>query len=253
LLTALAYYAALGAERARLVATAERVEAERRVERLRSALLTAVSHDLRTPLTTIKGIANEIRHGANPENAAVIEQEADWLDGLVGDLLDLSRIQAGAVRPVLEVNTLEDLVGTALRRAAAALEGRRVDVDNPRDEMLAGVFDFSQSLRALVNLLDNAAKYTPPGTRVYVSAASDGPFVRVTVDDDGPGLPPGDPDDLFEKFRRGEREATVVGAGLGLAICRAIVRAHGGTIVARRRPGRGARFELTLPIAEPRA
>jgi two-component system sensor histidine kinase KdpD len=100
------------------------------------------------------------------------------------------------------------------------------------------------------NLLDNAVKYTPPGTHIYISASSDGPFVRVTVDDDGPGLPPGDPAQLFEKFRRGEREATVVGAGLGLAICRAIVQAHGGTIVARRRPERGTRFEFTLPVAE---
>jgi two-component system sensor histidine kinase KdpD len=103
------------------------------------------------------------------------------------------------------------------------------------------------------NLLDNAAKYTPAGTRVSLSAAVDGDFVCVTVDDDGPGFPPGDPERLFDRFRRGDREATIVGAGLGLAICRAIVRAHGGTIVARRRPERGTRFELTLPVVERRA
>lgn len=252
LLTALAYYAALGAERARLVATAERVEAERRVERLRSALLTAVSHDLRTPLTTIKGIANEIRHGASPENAAVIEQEADWLDGLVGDLLDLSRIQAGAVRPVLELNTLEDLVGTALRRAAAALEGRRVDVDNPPDEMLAGVFDFSQSLRALVNLLDNAAKYSPPGSPIDVRLRRRGDRLTIDVMDRGSGIPELERARIFESFYRPPGvPPDVRGHGLGLSIARGLAEAQGGTVRVEPRPGGGSVFTLELPAAQP--
>jgi len=117
LLVALAYYAALGVERVRLVETAERAEAERRVESLRSALLMAVSHDLRTPLTTIKGIAHEVATGASPARAAIIEAEADRLNDLVGDLLDLSRIQAGAVSPNVAVNTADELVGAALQRA----------------------------------------------------------------------------------------------------------------------------------------
>jgi len=101
------------------------------------------------------------------------------------------------------------------------------------------------------NLFDNVAKYTPPGTRVSVSAARDGAFVRVVVEDDGPGLPAGDPARLFDKFQRGTGEGTVVGVGLGLAICQAIVRAHGGQIEAHRRAERGARFEFTLPATEP--
>ncbi len=141
LLTALGYYAALGAERARLVATAERAEAERRVEALRGALLTAVSHDLRTPLTTIKGIASEIIRGGDPLRASVIENEVDRLDALVGDLLELSRIHAGAVRPTTAVNTIDDLIGAALQATSGATKGRSVDVDQPADTLLAGVFD----------------------------------------------------------------------------------------------------------------
>ena len=168
LLTALAYYAALGAERARLVATAERAEAERRVEALRSALLTAVSHDLRTPLTTIKGIANEIGRGGDPARATIIEHEADQLNALIGDLLDLSRIHAGAVLPTLAVNTLDDLLGAALRRASGTVAGRQVNVDLPDDTLLIGLFDFTQSLRVLVNLIDNAGKYSPAGTPIDI-------------------------------------------------------------------------------------
>jgi two-component system, OmpR family, sensor histidine kinase KdpD len=250
LLTALAYYAALGAERARLVASAERVEAERRVERLRSALLTAVSHDLRTPLTTIKGIANEILRGANREQAAVIESEADWLDGLVSDLLDLSRIQAGAVQPVLEFNTLDDLVGTALRRAGVALQGHRVEVDNPRDELLAGVFDFSQSLRVLVNLLDNAAKYSPPGSPIDVRLRRFGDRLTIDVMDRGAGIPESERERIFESFYRPPGvPPDIRGHGLGLSIARGLAEAQGGTVRVEPRPGGGSVFTLELPSA----
>jgi two-component system, OmpR family, sensor histidine kinase KdpD len=251
LLTALAYYAALGAERARLVATAERVEAERRVERLRSALLTAVSHDLRTPLTTIKGIANEILHGANREQAAIIESEADWLDGLVSDLLDLSRIQAGAVQPVLEFNTLDDLVGTALRRAGAALQGHRVEVDNPRDELLAGVFDFTQSLRVLVNLLDNAAKYSPPASPIDVRLRRVGERLTIEVMDRGAGIPESERERIFESFYRPPGvPPDIRGHGLGLSIARGLAEAQGGTVRLDPRPGGGSVFTLELPAAQ---
>jgi two-component system sensor histidine kinase KdpD len=113
--------------------------------------------------------------------------------------------------------------------------------------------DATLMVQVFSNLFDNIAKYTPPGTHVEVSAVADGQFVRVTVDDDGPGLPPGEPARLFDKFQRGVQEGTAVGVGLGLAICKAIVSAHGGDIVARRREGGGSRFELTLPTTEPAA
>jgi two-component system sensor histidine kinase KdpD len=112
--------------------------------------------------------------------------------------------------------------------------------------------DATLVVQLFVNLLDNAVKYTPEGTRVHISATADREAVRVRVDDEGPGLPPGEPARLFDKFQRGTGEGTIVGVGLGLAICRAIVRAHGGEIEARGRPGGGARFELTLPAVAPK-
>src|SRR5262249_40563413 len=204
----------------------------------------------RTPLTTIKGIANEIRHGANPENAAVIEKEADWLDGLVGDLLDLSRIQAGAVRPVLELNTLEDLVGAALRRAAAALQGRRVDVDSPSDELLSGVFDFTQSLRVLVNLLDNAAKYSAAGSPIDICLRRHGDRLLIDVMDRGPGIPEAEHQRIFESFYRPPGvPPDVRGHGLGLSIARGLAEAQGGTVQVAPRPGGGSIFTLELRAA----
>ncbi|HEY9228734.1 MAG TPA: ATP-binding protein, partial [Gemmatimonadaceae bacterium] len=250
LLTALAYYAALGAERARLVATAERIEGERRVERLRSALLTAISHDLRTPLTTIKGVANELRRGAEHERAAVIETEADWLDSLVEDLLDLSRINAGAVRPVLEVNTADDLVGAALRRAAGTLQGRPVIVDNPHDELLAGKFDSTHSLRALVNLLDNAAKYSPAGSPIDVRVRRRGDRMTIDVMDRGPGVPELERERIFESFYRPPGvPPDVRGHGLGLSIARGLAEAQGGTVRVTSRSGGGSVFTLELAAA----
>jgi two-component system, OmpR family, sensor histidine kinase KdpD len=254
LLTALAYYAALGAERARLVAAAERAEAERRVESLRSALLTAVSHDLRTPLTTIKGVASEIRGGADAERAAVIEAEADRMNALVNDLLDLSRIHAGAVRPALAVNTIDDLLGAALRSAESSLRGRRVEIDAPDDALLAGVFDLTQTLRIVVNLLDNAAKYSPPGTPIDVRVRRYGDRLLVDVLDRGPGVPPGERDRIFEPFYRPPGvPPDVRGHGLGLSIARGLAEAQGGSVRYVPRGDGGSIFTLDVPAADTNA
>ncbi len=252
LLTALAYYAALGVERVRLTATAERAEAERRVETLRSALLTAVSHDLRTPLTTIKGLAHEIAEGADGQRATVIEREADRLDALVADFLDLSRIHAGAVTAQLAVNTIDELIGAALQRAAGILKGRTVDVDTPADELLTGRFDFSQSLRVLVNLLDNAVKYSPPGATIELHAARFGSRLTVEVRDRGPGVPEPERERIFEPFYRPPMVAPDVrGTGLGLSIARGLAEAQGGTLRYEPRAGGGSVFTLELPGAGP--
>ena len=254
LLIALAYYAALGAERARLVAAAERAEAERRVESLRNALLTAVSHDLRTPLTTIKGVASEIRHGADAERAAVIEGEADRMNALVGDLLDLSRIHAGAVRPALAVNTIDDLLGAALNSASGALTGRHVDIDAPDDVLLAGVFDMTQTLRIVVNLLDNATKYSPPGTPIDVRARTVNDRLVIEVMDRGPGVPLDERDRIFEPFYRPPGvPPDIRGHGLGLSIARGLAEAQGGSVRFAPRPGGGSIFALELPAADTQA
>ena len=249
-LDALAYYVALGVERRRLVVEAERAEAERRVEALRSALLTAVSHDLRTPLTTIKAIAHEIADGGAPDRARVIEEESDRLDALVGDLLDLSRIQSGAVGRSTEVNTADDLIGAALRRADAILRGRVIDIDLPPNTLLAGRFDLTNALRALVNLLENASKYSPAGSPITIRACQEDDRLRIAVLDRGPGVPVEERERIFEPFYRPATTAPDVGGtGLGLSIARGLAVAQGGGVEFAPRGGGGSVFTLVLPGA----
>jgi two-component system, OmpR family, sensor histidine kinase KdpD len=249
-LDALAYYAALGVERGRLVAEAERAEAERRVEALRGALLMAVSHDLRTPLTTIKAIAHEIVEGAEADRAKVIEEESDRLDALVGDLLDLSRIRSGAVGPSIEVNTIDDLIGAALQRADALLRGRPVDVDLPADQLLTGRFDLTNTLRALVNLIENACKYSPAGSPIVLQARRENGWVRISVLDRGPGVPVAERERIFEPFYRPPgTPPDVGGTGLGLSIARGLTVAQGGSVEYAPRPDGGSCFSLQLPAA----
>jgi len=249
-LDALAYYVALGVERRRLVAEAERAEAERRVEALRSALLMAVSHDLRTPLTTIKAIAHEIADGGPSDRARVIEEESDRLDALVGDLLDLSRIQSGAIGPSAEVNTADDLIGAALRRADAILHGHAVEADVSGDDLLTGRFDLTNALRALVNLLENAAKYSPPGSPITIKAGRRGDRLLISVLDRGPGVPVEERERIFEPFYRpAGTPPDVRGTGLGLSIARGLAVAQGGAVEFEPRAGGGSVFTLVLPGA----
>jgi two-component system sensor histidine kinase KdpD len=194
-------------------------------------------------------------HGATLDEATrislarSIETKAREMSELVSNVLDLMRFESGQVVLRLDWQALDDLIGTALHGLEERLAGHLLELRVPVD--LPPVYvDAKLVVQVFSNLFDNVAKYTPPGTRVYVSAAVDGRFVRVTVDDEGPGLPPGDPARLFDKFQRGNGEGTIVGVGLGLAICQAIIRAHGGEIEALRRAGPGARFEFTLPATE---
>jgi len=250
-LDALAYYAALGVERGRLVAEAERAESERRLEALRAALLTAVSHDLRTPLTTIKAIAHEIVEGGPRERARIIEDESDRLDSLVGDLLDLSRIQSGAVHAALEVNTADDLIGAALQRAEVLLRPRRVDIEVPDDDLLTGRFDLTNALRAFVNLIENACRYSPPTSPITIRAERAGGRLRISVLDRGPGVPLEEQDRIFEPFYRPRGTAPDVrGTGLGLSIARGLAMAQGGAVEFEPRQGGGSVFSLLLPAAD---
>jgi two-component system, OmpR family, sensor histidine kinase KdpD len=251
MLDALAYYAALGVERVRLTTQTEHAEAERRLETLRSALLTSVSHDLRTPLTTIKGLAHEIGQGGSTQIAVEIEAEADRLNTFIGDMLEFSRIQSGAVRPIVAMNTADELVGAALQQARSVLRGRTVTVDASPDEMLSGKFAFSESLRVLVNLLENAAKYAPSGTPIVVRVRRDGDWLTIGVLDEGPGVPPAERDRIFEPFYRpAKTPSDVGGTGLGLSIARGLAEAQGGQLRYEARDGRGSAFILSLPVAE---
>jgi two-component system sensor histidine kinase KdpD len=244
-------------ERARLVEEAEtaRIASER--ESLRNTLLASISHDLRTPLAVLAGAGSALaEHGSALDEATrtslarSIESKAREMSEVVSNVLDLMRFESGETALRRDWESVDDLVGTALNRVEAVLAAHPVELQVP-SELPSVYVDATLIVQVFTNLFDNAAKYTPAGTRICVSAVADGAFVRVTVDDDGPGLPPGDPARLFDKFQRGGEEGTIVGVGLGLAICRSIIHAHDGTIGARDRPGGGARFEFTLPTTGP--
>ena len=248
-LDALAYYAALGLERVRLEASAEKAEAERRMESMRTALLMSVSHDLRTPLTTIKALAHELLSRNESAAARVISEESDRLDRMVGDLLDLSRIQSGALPTQPELNTVDELIGASLRRSHGALGDRAVAVTLP-DAMLVARFDLAQSVRVLVNLLENAAKYSPSGSGIEIVARADGPDVCIDVVDHGKGVAVADAERIFEPFFRPHgTPPDVRGTGLGLSIARGLAEAQGGWLrYATARDG-GAVFTFSIPGA----
>lgn len=251
-LAALAYYAALGVERVRLVSEAEHAEALREADHLKDALLASVSHDLRTPLTAIKALAHDIA-GAGDERAAVIEQQADRLNRMVADLLELSRLNAGALPVRREINAAEDLVGAAIQQLSGALNGREVRASIAWSEpVLVGDFDFVHSLRILVNLIENALKYSPRNTPVDIEVGRDGRMLCITVSDRGPGIAPAERERIFEPFYRlggVAPDGVGTGAGLGLAIARRLAEAQGGTVTYEDRPGGGSNFALRLPAA----
>ena len=250
-LGALAYYAALGVERVRLVSEAEEAEAFRRADALKNALLASVSHDLRTPLTTIKALAHDIGAGGD-ERAVIIEEEADRLNRFVADLLDLSRIAGGALALSPELNAADDLIGAALQRLAGPAGSRRIDVALETTEpLLVGRFDFAHSLRILVNLIENALKYSPRETPIDLTVRRVGDALEIEVADRGPGVPPSDRDRIFAPFfRRGELPSDSGSAGLGLSIARQLAEAQSGSIEYFPRDGGGSRFVLRLPGAD---
>jgi two-component system sensor histidine kinase KdpD len=257
LLETFAAQIALALERAELADEAEASRVAAETEGLRNTLLASISHDLRSPLAVIAGASSALNDPSlsfdprvRSQLIASIESKAHEMSDLISNVLDLMRFEAGHVALRRDWESIDDLVGSALSRLEPRLADHIVEIEVPAD--LPEVYvDPSLITQVLTNLLENAAKHTPAGTRVSVSAGLDGEWVRIVVEDDGPGLPEGDAERLFAKFQRGRDEGNTGGAGLGLAICRAIVNAHGGTISAARRTGGGARFEFTLPKAGP--
>ena len=245
----------LALERETLAAQAESARVAAQGENLRNTLLASISHDLRTPLAVMAGAASTLATQADLDAATrrslavSIERRAQEMSDLVSNVLDLTRFEAGAPALRRDWAAVDDLVAVALRRLEGVLAGHRVDLRIGTD--LPDVFvDANLIVQVFANLLDNFAKYTPVNSAATVNAVREGAFVRVVIDDDGPGLPAVDPNSLFEKFQRGAGEGPIAGVGLGLAICRAIVHAHGGTIRAGTREPGGARFEFTLPTTE---
>ncbi|MFS2026410.1 DUF4118 domain-containing protein [Massilia sp. CT11-137] len=250
--------AAIALERVHYIEVAQDALVRIESERLRNSLLAALSHDLRTPLTSLMAQAEALA-GSTPPLAArqramadALREETVRMGRLVTNLLDMARIESGDVKLRLQWQPVEEVIGSALAASRAALAGHVVATRVPADLPLVQ-YDAVLVERVLSNLLENAGKYTPPGSTVTVAAEQHGQWLNVAVTDDGPGLPPGQEEAVFEKFTRGERESAKPGVGLGLAICRAIVGAHGGTIRAANRPGGGAAFTFTLPLGTPPA
>ena len=259
LLEAFASQAALAIEADRVATEARDAQIQVESEKSRSALLSSVSHDLRTPLASICGAASSLLSGADGlapparrELVQAISEEADRLSRLVGNLLEMTKLDSGA-KAKKEWCPLEEVVGSALNRLEQTLQGRPVSIQIPPDLPVIPM-DVLMTEQVLINLLENAAKYTPAGSPLDISAAAAEGNVTIRIADRGPGLSPGDEKKIFDKFYRGKTSGNASGAGLGLPICRAIVEAHGGKIWAENRPaliggGGGAVFSFTLPLS----
>jgi two-component system, OmpR family, sensor histidine kinase KdpD len=246
---------ALALERAQLAEEAQNAEVRVETERLRNSLLSSVSHDLRTPLAAITGAVSTIlQDGARLDSGTQrdllesVHEEAGRLNRLVQNLLEMTRLESGAVQLRKELHPPEEIIGAALGRLSKGLAGRRVTTKVPPDLPLVPMDDVLIE-QVLVNLLDNAIKYTPAGSPIEIIATATDRNLTMEVADRGPGLPPGTEERVFEKFYRADRIAAG-GAGLGLAICSGIVRAHGGRIWAQNLPGAGVAFLFTLPLGD---
>ncbi len=245
------YYTALGVERERLAAEAAHAEALREADRLKDILIASVSHDLRTPITTIRGLA-QVDAERGVQHAAVIAEQAERLDRMVADLLDLSRLRTGTLPVQLEPNTAEDLLGALTRQMSGLLRGRQLttalDLEAPA---LVGRFDFVQSLRILTNLVENALRYAPGDAPVELAVRREGSMLIFTVADRGPGIAAADRERIFEPFYRATGAPPDAGrAGLGLSIARRLAELQGGALRYEPRPGGGSVFMLDLPALD---
>jgi two-component system sensor histidine kinase KdpD len=256
LLDTFAVLIAIALERVHFAAVARDTLVKMEAERERSSLLAGLSHDLRTPLTALIGLAETLtleliaEQSPYQESLTSIREQAERMALLVDNLLEMAKLQAGSVRLHKDWQSLEELVGSAMRMLEQPLREHplrlALDPELPLINCDAVLIE-----RVLVNLLQNATKYTPPGAVIGVTASVATEGVTVEVWDEGPGLPLGHEQDLFEKFTRGHAESAVPGVGLGLAICRAIIEAHDGRIRAENRAGGGACFTFTLPQEMP--
>ncbi len=229
---------------------AEHAKALRETDRLKDAVIAAVSHDLRTPLTSIKAIAQDIAAGGD-ERARVIGIEADRLNRFVVGLLDLSALNSGSLRLNLQVNAIEDVVGAAISHVANTLNGRELRTRVSEREVQLGRFDYVYTLRILANLLENAHKYSPAGEPIEISAVRSGAALEITIADRGPGIPAAETERVFQPFYRPANAAPDAdSAGLGLAVARRLAEAQGGTLRFERRNGGGSNFVLTVPAVE---
>ncbi len=253
LLQTFASQGALALERARLAQAESRARVLEESDRLKSALLSSVSHELRTPLSTIKAAASSLRSNdvkwdsaARPELIAAIDDEADHLNMLVGNLLDMSRIESGVLKPKREWNILPEIVGSVLSRMRHLAGEHRVEVDMPESLPLIPV-DYVQMEQVFTNLVSNSVKYAPEKTVIRVGAFVENDLIHVVVSNQGPQVPQEHLERIFDKFFRITAADRVTGTGLGLSICKGIIDAHGGRLWAENLPD-GLAFNFTLPL-----
>jgi len=244
----LLYQARTHAARAQELAASE--QALREADRIKDALLAAVSHDLRTPLTTIKALAHDLVESGTA-NAGEIEVQADRLNHLVGDLLDLSRLRARAMPTHAEINAAEDVIGALIEQLSPALPHREFAVSlDTSAPLLLGRFDFVHVLRAMANLVENADKYSPAVAPIEIGVYAHGDRLVFSVADCGKGIPESDRERVYEPFYRRADAGQSQGAGLGLSIARQLARLQGGDLVHRSRPSGGTIFLLDVPREE---
>lgn len=243
-------------ERARLRRESLQIELLQRTDALRAALLSSVSHDLRTPLASIKAAASSLLQEevqwddeARRSFALSIENEADRLNRLVANLLDMSRIESGALKPEKEWYPIDELIHDVLGRMQPLLEGRTIHTDLP-DDLPPVKLDYLQIDQVLTNLIENALRYTPAGSPIEIGVQAIGDRMIISIADHGPGIPAADRERVFDKFYRvmETQTARIIGSGLGLAVSRGLVEAHGGRIWVENRKGGGAIFRFTLPL-----
>jgi two-component system sensor histidine kinase KdpD len=254
LLQTFASQGALALERARLAEAESRARVLEESDRLKSAILSSVSHELRTPLSTIKAAASSLRSNevgwdsaARPELIAAIDDEADHLNLLVGNLLDMSRIESGVLKPKRDWNILSEIVGSVLARMKHLAVEHRIEADLPESLPLVAV-DYVQMEQVFTNLLSNSVKYAPEKTVIRIRAFVEGESIRVVVSNQGPQVPREHLERIFEKFFRITAADRVTGTGLGLSICKGIIEAHGGRLWAENVPD-GLAFNFTLPLS----
>ncbi|HEX9839822.1 MAG TPA: ATP-binding protein [Anaerolineales bacterium] len=253
LLQTFASQGALALERAWLAEAESRAKVLEESDRLKSAILSSVSHELRTPLSTIKAAASSLRSKdvgwdspARTQLVAAIDDEADHLNMLVGNLLDMSRIESGALKPKREWNILSEIIGSVLGRMRHLAEDHKLEIDVPENLPLVAV-DYVQIEQVFTNLVSNSLKYAPTNTVIRIRARVVSEAIRVQVSNQGPHVPPEHLERIFDKFYRITAADRVTGTGLGLSICKGIIEAHGGQIWAENVPN-GLAFNFTLPL-----
>jgi two-component system sensor histidine kinase KdpD len=256
LFEAIASLIAIAVERLHFVEVAQRTHLQMTNERLRSAILSALSHDIRTPLTVLYGMADTLSFAQLPQSVSdtvtAMREQALRLNNMVSNLLDMAKLRAGNVQLNQEWQPLEEVIGASIKVLGTALEQHPVKVNLPPDLPLLK-FDALLMERVFCNLLENAAKYSPPASIITLSARVEGEHVHIAVQDSGSGFPPDKLDNVFDLFDRGNAESTIPGVGLGLAICRSIIQAHDGEIIAENREGACVTFTLSLgnpPVIE---